>query len=72
MKTYSVRLKTQVNFIKDIEIEADNYEKAYRMSQDKAAEMLNDCIKVVEGKDLSIKHNMSYYDTTKPKEKEGR
>lgn len=68
MKTYSVRLKAQINFIKDIEVEAVDENFAYRMAQARAAHMLEDCIKNVEEKDLAIKHNMSYYDTTKPKE----
>lgn len=68
MKTYSVRLKTQINFVKDVSIEAEDKNMAYRIAQCKAGDMLTDCIKIVEGNDKSISHNMSYYDTTIPKE----
>lgn len=68
MNKYRIRLKSQINFIKDIEIEATNKDIAYRIAQGKASDMLYDCIKIVEKKDKNISHNMSYYDTTKPKE----
>ena len=68
MNKYRVRLKAQINFIKDIEIEATDKDIAYRIAQDKASDMLVNCIKVVKEKDKNILNNMSYYDTTKPKE----
>jgi hypothetical protein len=68
MNKYRVRLKVQINFIKDIEIEATDKDIAYRISQDKAGDMLVNCIKAVKEKDKNILNNMSYYDTTKPKE----
>lgn len=68
MKNYRVRLKAQINFIKDIEIEATDKDIAYRIAQGKARDMLYNCIKVVKEKDKNILNNMSYYDTTKPKE----
>ena len=52
-------MKAQINFIKDI---------AYRIAQGKAGDMLVNCIKAVKEKDKNILNNMSYYDTTKPKE----
>ena len=68
MNKYRVRLKAQINFIKDVEIEATDKDIAYRIAQDKAGDMLVNCIKVVKEKDKNILNNMSYYDTTKPKE----
>ena len=68
MKKYRVRLKAEINFIKDIEVEATDKEKAYRIAQNKAGDMLDECVKAVKEKDKDIMHNMSYYDTTKPKE----
>ena len=68
MNKYRIRLKAQINFIKDIEIEATNKDVAYRIAQSKASDMLDNCIKVVKKKDKNILNNMSYYDTTKPKE----
>lgn len=68
MKKYRVRLKAQVNFIKDIKIYAGDKKSAYRIAQCLAGAMLDNCIKVVEKEDNNISHNMSYYDTTKPKE----
>ena len=58
MNKYQIRLKTDIKFIK---------EKAYRLAQSKACDMLKECIKKIEKEDESIKHNMSYYDTTQPK-----
>ena len=68
MKKYRVRLKAEINFIKDIEIEADDKDIAYRIAQGEAKDMLDNCIKVVKKKDKNIMNNMSYFDTTKPKE----
>lgn len=68
MKKYRVRLKAEINFIKDIEIEAVDKDIAYRIAQIKARDMLYNCIKIVKKKDKNILNNMSYYDTTKPKE----
>lgn len=68
MNKYKIRLKTQINFIKDLEIEAVDKRFAYRIAQSKARDMLYNCIKIVEKKDKNISHNMSYYDTTQPKE----
>lgn len=68
MNKYRVRLKTQINFIKDIEIKATDEDIAYRIAQGKASDMLVNCIKAVKEKDKNILNNMSYYDITKPKE----
>lgn len=68
MKKYRVRLKAEINFIKDIEIEAVDKDIAYRVAQVKAKDMLDNCIKIVKKKDKNILNNMSYYDTTKPRE----
>lgn len=68
MKKYRVRLKAQINFIKDIEVEAVDRSIAYRIAQSKASNMLDNCIKVVKKKDKNIMNNMSYYDTNLPKE----
>lgn len=67
MNKYQIRLKTDIKFIKDIEVTAEDKEKAYRLAQSKACDMLKECIKKIEKEDESIKHNMSYYDTTQPK-----
>lgn len=45
MNKYRVRLKTQINFIKDIEIKATDEDIAYRIAQGKAGDMLVNCIK---------------------------
>ena len=58
----------EINFIKDIEIEAVDKNIAYRIAQGKAKDMLYSCIEIVKKKDKNILNNMSYYDTTKPKE----
>ena len=68
MNKYRIRLKAEINFIKDIEIEATDKNIAYRIAQGKAKDMLENCIKVVKKKDKNIMNNMSYFDTTKPKE----
>ena len=68
MKKYRIRLKAQINFIKDIEVEAVDKDIAYRIAQGKASDMLDNCIKIVKKKDKNIMNNMSYFDTTKPKE----
>lgn len=68
MNKYRVRLKTQINFIKDIEIKATDEDIAYRIAQGKAGDMLVNCIKAVKEKDKNILNNMSYYDITKPKD----
>ena len=68
MKKYRVRLKAEINFIKDIEIEAVDKDIAYRIAQGKAKDMLDNCIKIVKKKDKNILNNMSYFDTTKPRE----
>ena len=67
MNKYRVRLKAQINFIKDIEIKATDEDIAYRIAQCKAGDMLVNCIKAVKEKDKNILNNMSYYDITKPK-----
>ena len=68
MRKYRVRLKAQINFIKDIEVEAVDRNFAYRIAQSKASDMLDNCIKVVKKKDKNILNNMSYYDANQPKE----
>lgn len=68
MKKYRIRLKAQANFIKDIEIEATDKNVAYRIAQGKANDMLDLCIKQAKKKDKNIMNNMSYFDTTKPRE----
>ena len=68
MKKYRVRLKAEINFIKDIEVEAVDKDIAYRIAQIKARDMLYNCIKIVKKKDKNILNNMSYFDTTKPRE----
>ena len=68
MKKYRIRLKAQINFIKDIELEAVDKDTAYRIAQGKARDMLYLCIKQAKEKDKDITNNMSYFDTTKPKE----
>ena len=67
MNKYSIRLKATINFIKDIEVEANDKEKAYRIAQNQASKFIDDCIEQVECSDNGIKHNMSYYDTTQPR-----
>lgn len=68
MKKYRVRLKAEINFIKDIEIEAVDKDIAYRIAQIKAKDMLYTCIEIVKKKDKNILNNMSYFDTTKTRE----
>ena len=67
MSKYTVRLKAQVNCVKDIKIEALDEKIAYRLAQSMASDMLDNCIKVVKKKDKEIMNNMSYFNTTKPK-----
>lgn len=68
MNRYRIRLKAEINFFKDIEIEASDKNTAYIIAQGKAKDMLENCIKVVKKKDKNIINNMSYFNTNKPKE----
>ena len=61
MNKYRVRLKAQINFIKDVEIEATDKDIAYRIAQEKARDMLDNCVKVVKKKDKNILNNILNY-----------